>query len=1143
MKKALRLLFTLILSVTALACLAVSSSAASSGKWISAWGTGPTNVSLKDYGNIAFVGKDMTGRTVITPTADGKKLRVRFSNYYGKEDLTLNSVSVADCIQNESTNPDDATSEIDMDSLKVVTFNDGKPSVTIPAGQEVYSDPINFKVSALKNIAISYYAKNATEIRTMGLSGGTTFVSFQGDKTREKSFGLSQYIGNDSVSSLLENLLGLKLDFSLSYKIVRVVPCLSGIDVLSDKDAYSVVVVGDSTVSNEYPLYLAEQINSYGVKNVGVVGKGIIGNMLSGEEESLGSNLYGESLLKRFKQDVQSQQGVKYVIVKIGANDIIHPVCGENADESKQPTSQQLIKDLKKICQMSHDMGAKVILSTITQWKGTTRDYFGAGASYDRTDAELKKDWKIAQDINAWIKSASNTYHDGYVDFVKISSDKNDPARFNTKYSDDAIHPNRILQQIWAKNTSMGLIGVSKKVGGIKLNASSKTLYITKGVGESATISVKEIIPSDAENKKVKWTTSDSSVVSITSQTSSKITVKALKNGTATVKCSSLDGGKSVTCKVTVKTHVSSVSLSKTSMTLFTRGKETLKANIAPSDASDKSVTWKTSNQNVATVSKSGVVTAVGKGTATITCTTVDSNKKATCTVKVKKATDVTGLRLNVTSKTVYKGNNYQLVATVLPTSATFKNVKWKSENSKVATVSSTGVVTGVSKGTTNIVCTSADNSSISARVKINVKIKATSMKLPSSVSVYNGAQKALVPTFAPSGAAAKQVTWKSLDKSVATVNSNGVVTGKSIGKTVIICTTTDGAFTAQTSVTVKPVVKTTKVTLNVTSKTIKAASSFTLKATVYPSDATYKSVTFKSSNPSIAKVSAKGVVTGMKAGKATITCTTVDGKTAKCSVKVENVKPQSVKLSASSVTLKIGSSKKITATVAPAQAFDKKVKWSSSNTKVATVSSNGTIKAVGIGKATITCTTVSGGKKATCKVTVSPVKVTSIKLSASSVTIDCTKSYSLKATVAPKNATNKAVKWSSSNTKVAKVDKNGKVTAVGKGSAVITCKAADGSKVSAKCKITVTKTDVISVEISDTTITLAPGKRYTLLARALPESASIKGITWSSTNTNVATVNKNGVVTAKNAGVCVIKATSKDGPDNAVASCVVIVR
>ncbi|MGN0468441.1 MAG: Ig-like domain-containing protein [Acutalibacteraceae bacterium] len=1148
MKKTIKFLSGILFAAITMICFSICSFAVdnnSNGKWVAAWGTGPTNISLEDYGNIAFTAKDMTARTVITPTVSGDKLRIRFSNYYGEEDLVLSSVSIANCVQRDSIEPNDATSEIDTSSIKVVTFNDGEPGITIPKGKEVYSDDINFPVTALKNIAISFYAKNATEIRTMGLSGGTTFLSFDGDKTREKSFSWSQYLDSDQLTSFLESLLGFKFDFSVSYKIVRVVPCLAGIDVRSDKNAYSVAVVGDSTVANEFPLYLAQEINTtYGVTNVGVMGKGIIGNMLGGVEESLGSNLYGQPLVERFKQDVQAQSRIKYVIVKIGANDIIHPVCGENADESKQPSASKLISDLKKVCKMSHDMGAKVILCTITQWKGTTRDYFGAGASYKRTDAQFESDWQIAKDVNKWIKSSSNTYHDGYIDFVGISADKNDPAKFDSRYSNDMIHPNSDLQKLWAKSVPMGLIGVSKKVAGIKLSASSKTMYMTGSVGQTSSISVQSIIPSDAANKKVKWTTSDSSVVSITSQTSTKVNLKAHKNGTATIKCISEDSGAVASCKVTVKTHVSSVSLSTKSATLFTRGKLQLKATVSPSNASDKTVTWKTSNKTVATVSSNGLVTAVGKGTATITCTTKDSSKKATCTITVKKATDVTGIKTNVSSKSIYIGSKYQLTATVLPTNATYKTVSWKSENSKIATVDSNGLVTGVSKGTTYIVCRSKDNTTVSARIKINVLIRATGMKIsPSSASVYKDATKTLTAVFTPSGAYGKEVKWKSLDKSIATINSKGVVKGVKVGKTTIVCTTVDGKLTAKCTVTVKAAVKTTKVSLNSSSKSVKVGSSFTLKATVSPSNATYKTVTWKSSNTKIAKVSSKGVVTGVKAGTATITCTTTDtGKKATCKVTVQNVTPQSVKLNVSSASIRIGSSKALKATVSPSQAANKKVKWTSSNTKVATVSSSGVVKAVGIGKATITCTTVSGGKKATCKITVTPIKASSVKLNRTSLTLDYGKTYTLTATVSPGNTTNKKVSWSSSDTKVAKVDKNGKVTAVGKGSAVITCKPADGGNgTAAKCKITVTKTDVIGVSISDTSITLSPGQKYTLLAKALPDNASVKTLTWTSSNTNIATVSSSGVVTAKSKGICFIKVTAKDG--GAIARCTVYVQ
>ncbi len=168
------------------------------------------------------------------------------------------------------------------------------------------------------------------------------------------------------------------------------------------------------------------------------------------------------------------------------------------------------------------------------------------------------------------------------------------------------------------------------------------------------------------------------------------------------------------------------------------------------------------------------------------------------------------------------------------------------------------------------------------------------------------------------------------------------------------------------------------------------------------------------------------------------------------------------ITLSNSSLSIAKGNATTLTATITPNTATNKAVKWESSNTKVAKVDSNGKITAVSKGTATITCKAKdTSKKKATCKVTVtstSTSKITGITLNKSSLSIAKGNTSTLIATIAPNTATNKAVEWKSSNKKVAKVDSNGKITAVSKGTATITCTASDGSKKKSTCKVTVTK-------------------------------------------------------------------------------------
>lgn len=241
------------------------------------------------------------------------------------------------------------------------------------------------------------------------------------------------------------------------------------------------------------------------------------------------------------------------------------------------------------------------------------------------------------------------------------------------------------------------------------------------------------------------------------------------------------------------------------------------------------------------------------------------------------------------------------------------------------------------------------------------------------------------------------------------------------------------------------------------------------------------------------------------------------------------------VSLNNSTLSLTVGSSETLTATVSPDNATNKTVSWSTSDSGVASVS-DGLVTAVGVGNATITVTTEDGGKTATCAVTVNPVEVTSVTLDQNTLSLTKGGTATLVATVNPATATNKTVTWSSNDANVATVDVNGKVTAVGGGSATITATA--GGK-SATCGVTVT-VPVTGVSLNKTTLTLALNATETLTATVSPSNATNKNVTWSSNNTSVATVSSSGKVTAVASGAATITVKTKDG--NKTATCVVTV-
>jgi uncharacterized protein YjdB len=249
--------------------------------------------------------------------------------------------------------------------------------------------------------------------------------------------------------------------------------------------------------------------------------------------------------------------------------------------------------------------------------------------------------------------------------------------------------------------------------------------------------------------------------------------------------------------------------------------------------------------------------------------------------------------------------------------------------------------------------------SNFKKKVKISVTVKLNKPEL----YIGKGKTEILIPTVTPSTLLDKSVTWKSSNTKVATVTSSGKVKGVKAGTATITCTTN----ATQATTTCKVTVVNGDVTLNKSEAIIEKGKTMKLKATVLPTTLEDKSVTWMSSDPKIATVTSSGKVKGVKSGTAIITCTSNATKlSATCKVTIGKVV-----ISMSEFTLKKSRTTMLTATVYPSSLEDKSVTWESSDTKIATVTSDGKVKGIKAGTATITCTSVATGLRGTCTVTV----------------------------------------------------------------------------------------------------------------------------------------------------------------------------
>ena len=301
-----------------------------------------------------------------------------------------------------------------------------------------------------------------------------------------------------------------------------------------------------------------------------------------------------------------------------------------------------------------------------------------------------------------------------------------------------------------------------------------------------------------------------------------------------------------------------------------------------------------------------------------------------------------------------------------------------------------------------------------------------------------------------PSGRSPYEWTANFMAEANDGYNREGRIVINAKGESAEIAVTQDGKkgkYVAVESVSISP-----------STLTLTEGESSTLTYTISPSNASEKGVTWKSSSPSVATVSESGEVEALAVGTTTITITTEDGgKTSSCevTVKAKVIPVQSVSLNKTSLTMTVGDTQTLTATVTPDNATDKSVTWSSTDTSVAEVSTSGLVIAKSTGEATIMVATNDHAKTAICKVTVLPISVTGISLNRSSLSMYENDTEILTATVIPSNATNKSVQWSSGNSSVVTVDSNGRVAAKAAGSAVITVTTNDGKK-TANCSVSV---------------------------------------------------------------------------------------
>ncbi len=641
-----------------------------------------------------------------------------------------------------------------------------------------------------------------------------------------------------------------------------------------------------------------------------------------------------------------------------------------------------------------------------------------------------------------------------------------------------------------------------------------------------------EVLPEDA-SQRIKWTTSNSSVVKVSS--SGKLTAR--KRGTAVITATAYRTDVKAQCVVTVidSDIPDSVEIGLSKIAMYRYETRQLTAVVSPSTAVQK-VKWKSSKSSVVSVSSSGKLTAKKAGTATITCYSAEDDEvldKVVVTVRQQDTPD--SISLSPATDVMVVGDTLKLTAQQYPAdSCGF--FEWRTSSSSRAKVSEDGVVTARKTGWVTITCRSKQSSKVRETREILIVSASSPHKIDigmTELTLNPGNSYQLTPEVLPSGKDGR-VTYKTSRSSVAAVNGSGVITARKAGTaTITVTSKANKNVVAKLVVTVENLPEPKSLKITAPSSEVEKGDKIQLTAVPSPSG-TSAEVDWKSSNTDVARVSEDGVVTGRKGGVAIITATSKRNSKIKATYSIEVIDPESptsIKLDAAVITMEIGEERKMKATVYPTSGVEDGVKWSSSNRTIARVNSSGVITARRTGTAIISVnSTYNSSIGSNVMVTVvNRAAPTSITASVAENELAVGQTAQISMTTKPAGAS-KLFEYSSSASSVVSVSEDGKLTAKKPGTATITIRSGKKSSVKTTLKITVyDATTPRTISLNTTQLYLGEDDTAVLVPSISPANA-VKTVKWTSSNSSVASVSETGKITAKKEGTAVITCTTTKG-------------
>ncbi len=683
------------------------------------------------------------------------------------------------------------------------------------------------------------------------------------------------------------------------------------------------------------------------------------------------------------------------------------------------------------------------------------------------------------------------------------------------------------------------------------------TVNLSSGMTQQMTASARDAKGGAVTGRPVLWTSSNPAVVSI----GASGVVTAVSPGSAVI--TATVEGVDATATVTVLRPVASVSFTSLQSSLFIG--RTMQLSVSARDAqgvtlTGRAVTWASSDLAIATISATGLVTAIAAGTVTVTANVEGVEANVSLTM-VALPPALTAIRASVDTVVLHQGQKAAVTAIVTqPAGAPAATITYGTVMPSVATVANDGVISAVGPGTARITVTAAvaGNVNFSAATQstiIEVIVRplpvASAQITPGNANLVVGGTQQLATVVRDSlGNVLTERTarWASSNSAVATVSATGLVTAMAVGSATVTVTVEGATATALLSVGPLPPAI-TSLTVSPTAVSLIASQTRTLTPVlVRPSGAAAATVTYGSAAPSVAIVSSTGVITALSTGTAIITVTaTAAGNTTFAAATLTElvtvtVAPAvaSVQITPGSVSIMPGSTQQLTTTVRDSSGADltgRAVTWTTSNPAIATVTATGLVTAVAVGTATITAT--AGGVTGTMTMTVLalPTSITAVSVTPTSVSLAVGRSSALSPVVTqPNGAPAATVTFGTTAPAVATVSSAGLIIAVGPGTATITVTASSTgntgfSAASRTATVTVSVTDVpvatVTVAPANASVLTGSTQQLTVTVRdSAGQALTGRTVSWATLNASVATVNSTGVVTGVSAGTVTITAT-----------------